>query len=256
MKTPRREINRAMSEIYRRYGLDYWAWIPADFDLNDAARCKQFLDRCKEFFTGSPELTGVFFPGGDPGSNPPELVLPFLSDMAALLARSHPRAKIWLSLQWFTPAQVDSIYKFIDEQKPSWLGGLVAGPSSPPIPETRRRLPAQYRLRSYPDITHNKLCQHQVPQWDQAYALTLGREAINPRPAEFAAIHNLMAPYTDGFISYSDGVHDDVKQDDLERAELGSLGERSGAGARNELPLADVSAAGRLRCVCSPPPDL
>lgn len=212
MKTPRREINRAMSEICRRYGLDYWAWIPADFDLNDEARRKQFLDRCKEFFTGSPELTGVFFPGGDPGSNPPELVLPFLSDMAALLARSHPRAKIWLSLQWFTPAQVDSIYKFIDEQKPSWLGGLVAGPSSPPIPETRRRLPAQYRLRSYPDITHNKLCQHQVPQWDQAYALTLGREAINPRPAEFAAIHNLMAPYTDGFISYSDGVHDDVNK--------------------------------------------
>ena len=51
-----------------------------------------------------------------------------------------------------------------------------------------------------------------MPAWDQAYALTLGREAINPRPAEFAAIHNRQAAYTDGFISYSDGVHDDVNK--------------------------------------------
>ena len=51
-----------------------------------------------------------------------------------------------------------------------------------------------------------------MPQWDQAYALTLGREAVNPRPAEFAGIHNRNAPYSDGFISYSDGVHDDVNK--------------------------------------------
>ena len=38
------------------------------------------------------------------------------------------------------------------------------------------------KLRLYPDLTHNKLCQYEVPQWDQAYALTLGREAVNPRP--------------------------------------------------------------------------
>ncbi len=48
--------------------------------------------------------------------------------------------------------------------------------------------------------------------WDQAYALTLGREAINPRPAEYARIFQRTAPYSDGFISYSDGVHDDVNK--------------------------------------------
>jgi hypothetical protein len=212
MRMPRRAMNRAMSEICRRYGLDYWAWIPAEFDLKDTTRRQQLLDQCKEFFTDSPELTGIFFPGGDPGNNPPDLVLPFLNDMAELLRASHPAAKIWLSLQWFSKAQVDSIYRYTDEQKPAWLGGLVAGPSSPPIPETRRRLPSQYKLRSYPDLTHNKLCQYQVPAWDQSFALTLGREAVNPRPAEFALIHNRTAPYTDGFISYSDGSHDDVNK--------------------------------------------
>ncbi len=212
MKFPRREINRVMGEICDRYGLDYWAWIPAEFDLNDAKRRAAELRNCDEFFRDTPQLTAVFFPGGDPGSNPPELVLPYLEDMARLMRASHPRAKIWLSLQWFTKEQVDWIYRYVDDRHPDWFGGLVAGPSSPPIPETRARLPKQYGLRSYPDLTHNKLAQHEVPAWDQAYGLTLGREAINPRPAEFAAIHNREAGYTDGFISYSDGIHDDVNK--------------------------------------------
>ncbi len=212
MKVPRREMNRAMSEICARYGLDYWAWIPADFDLNDTARRAKFLDQMGEFFQDSKEFTGFFFPGGDPGSNPPELVLPFMEDVARRMLPLHPKARIWISLQWFKPAQVDTIYQYIERQKPEWLGGVVAGPSSPPIEQTRLRLPKQYKLRLYPDITHNKISQYQVPSWDQAYALTLGREAINPRPAEFAMIHNWFASYSDGFISYSDGIHDDVNK--------------------------------------------
>ena len=51
-----------------------------------------------------------------------------------------------------------------------------------------------------------------MPWWDQAFALTLGRESINPRPAHYAYIHNWFAPFSDGFISYSDGVHDDVNK--------------------------------------------
>lgn len=212
MKVPRREMNRAISDICYRYGLDYWAWIPAVIDLRDRQKRAGLLRKIDTFLHDSKEFTGFFFPGGDPGSNPPELVLPFLADVARIMRPVHPRAKVWLSLQWFTPEQVDSIYAWIDREQPAWLGGLVAGPSSPPAAITRRRLPSQYRLRLYPDITHNKICQYQVPSWDQAFALTLGREAINPRPSEYAFIHNWIAPYSDGFISYSDGVHDDVNK--------------------------------------------
>ncbi len=102
--------------------------------------------------------------------------------------------------------------EYLKTKSPDWLGGLVAGPSAPPIPMTRNLLPGKYRFRLYPDITHNKLCQYPVPWWDQALALTLGREAINPRPVHYAYIHNWYAPYSDGFISYSDGVHDDVNK--------------------------------------------
>jgi hypothetical protein len=212
MKVPRREMNRAISEICDRYGLDYWVWVPADFDLANQPLRAQMLDRYDEFFRDSKQLTGVFFPGGDPGRNPPQLVLPFLEDVAKRMRPFHPNAKIWISLQWFTADQVDFVYQYIDREAPEWFAGLVAGPSGPPIPQTRLRLPKQYKLRLYPDVTHNKICQYQVPGWDQALALTLGREAINPRPAEFASIHNGLAPYSDGFISYSDGVHDDVNK--------------------------------------------
>ena len=212
MKFPRREMNRAISDICNRYGLDYWLWLPAEFDLKDSVKRRDLLGRCEELFRDCRELTGIFFPGGDPGHNPPELVLPFLEDLSRRMLAVHPRARIWLSLQWFTPEQIDFVYAYLNRENPDWFAGLVAGPSGPPIGATRERLPRQYRLRLYPDLTHNKLCQYQVPEWDQAYALTLGREAINPRPAEYAAIHNRVAGYSDGFISYSDGVHDDVNK--------------------------------------------
>jgi hypothetical protein len=212
MKVPRREMNRALSDICWRYGLDYWAWVPADFDLADAALRSSFLNRCEEFFKDCPVFTGFFFPGGDPGKNQPELVLPFLEDVWKRLQPVHPDARIWISLQWFNSGQVDFVYQYLERNRPVWFGGLVAGPSSPPVGATRLRLPREYKLRLYPDITHNKLSQFEVPAWDQAYALTLGREAINPRPAEFARIHNWFAPLSDGFISYSDGAHDDVNK--------------------------------------------
>jgi hypothetical protein len=212
MKVPRREMNRAMSEICRRYGLDYWLWTPASFDLDDQARRSAMLTQMEAMFRELPELTGVFVPGGDPGHNPPELVLPFLEDIAKRLTPVHPKAKVWLSLQGFSEERAEYVYLWLDRAKPDWFGGIVAGPSSPPIPATRRRLRADVRLRLYPDITHNKISQYEVPEFDQALALTLGREAINPRPAEYAAIHNRFAPMSDGFLSYSDGIHDDVNK--------------------------------------------
>lgn len=48
--------------------------------------------------------------------------------------------------------------------------------------------------------------------WDRAFALTLGRESVNPRPLDMKHIHNLLEPYTAGSISYSEGIHDDVNK--------------------------------------------
>lgn len=212
MPVSRKEMNRAISEICKKYGLDYWVWTPADFDLNDKEKRENMLKQHEELYKDCPVITGVFFPGGDPGDNPPELVLPFLEDLSKILMPIHPNAKIWLSLQGFTTAQAEFVFDYIRNKKPQWMGGLCEGPSSPPIAYLRQNLPMEYKLRMYPDITHNKLCQYPVPWWDIAFSSVIGREGINPRPVQYAYIHNWFQPYCDGFITYSDGIHDDVNK--------------------------------------------
>lgn len=212
MPLPRDEMERRISAICARYEMDYWIWAPADFDLKNTAKRAAHLDKHEAFFRDCIRLDAVFFPGGDPGDNEPELVIAYLEDLARVLAKHHPRAKIWLSMQGFEQPKVDFVHHWINEKMPTWLGGLVAGPSSPPIPDTRARLPRRYGLRDYPDITHTVRCQFPVAWWDPAFHLTLGRESANPRPAYYKIIQDYFGPNTSGFITYSDGVHDDVNK--------------------------------------------
>jgi len=212
MPLPRDVMNRRLSEICARYEIDCWFWIPAVFDLTNTVKRTELLGYQETLFRNCPRVAGIFFPGGDPGDNPPQLVFPYLEDLSRILAKHHPRAKIWLSMQGFEKEAVDYVYDWINEHRPTWLGGLAGGPSSPPIPETRSRLPKEYGLRDYPDITHTVRCQYPVPWWDPTYALTLGREPVNPRPLAYKEIIDHLGSYTSGFISYSDGIHDDVNK--------------------------------------------
>ena len=212
MPMPRGEMNIAISQICQRYDMDYWLWTPATFDLHDQALRAKEIQEHDALYASLPRLDAIFFPGGDPGDNPPQLVMPFLKDLQERLVKHHPKAGMWLSLQGFEPKAVDDFFQYLDQNKPKWLAGVVAGPQSPPIHELRRRLPKQYRLRDYPDVTHTILCQYPIPWWDLPWALTLGREPVIPRPQAFAHIHNWTAPATDGFITYSDGIHDDVNK--------------------------------------------
>lgn len=209
---PRSKMNVDLSRICERYGQDYWVWVPADFDLKNVARRTKALKEHEALFRDCPALTGIFVAGGDPGDNPPDLVIPYLADLARLLVRTHSHASVWLSMQGYSGEEQDAVYRWIERERPHWLGGLVAGPSSPPLQEVRARLPRQYALRDYPDITHSVRCQFPVPWWDPAFAFTLGRECVNPRPLFFARVIHDTAPYTNGFISYSDGIHDDVNK--------------------------------------------
>jgi hypothetical protein len=212
MKVPREEMNIKMSEICNDYGLEYWVWTPAVVDLSDTANFEAEVKKHAKFYKECLRLDGVFFPGGDPGDNDPKYVMPFLKRIAAELKKYHPHAGVWISLQGFSDAQVDYFYEYLKKYNPDWLAGVVTGPSSPDIAATRFRLPRKYKHISYPDITHTVRCQYPVMDWDQAFALTEGREVCNPQPFYYAQIHNRYAPFTDGFISYSDGVHDDVNK--------------------------------------------
>ncbi len=212
MKIPRAQMNIALSNICHNYGLDYWVWTPATVDLSDSEKFEAEVKIHAEFYKECPYLDGVFFPGGDPGDNDPKYVMPFLKRISVELKKYHPNAGLWISLQGFSDRQIDYFYEYLNKHNPDWLTGIVTGPGSPGIAETRFRLPAKYKHRLYPDITHTVRCDFSVRNWDQAFALTEGREVSNPQPYYYAKIHNQYAPFTDGFISYSDGVHDDVNK--------------------------------------------
>ncbi len=209
---PRVVMNRQLSEICDQYDVDYWVWTPATFDLTNQTLRAEELKRHEEFYHDCPRLNGVFFPGADPGKNSPELVMPFLEDLSKLLAKHHPEGKVWVSMQGFSGPKLDYVVKYLEEQKPAWLGGIVAGPQTAPPPVLRARIPKQYPVRDYPDITHTVRCQYPVMWWDPAFNFTLGRECCNPRPLFYTYVHQQTAPGTVGFISYSDGCHDDVNK--------------------------------------------
>jgi len=212
MKYPREVMNNKIAEICHEYGLDHWDWIPADVDLSDPVKFKEEVTRHEEYYKNCPYLDGIFFPGGDPGSNHPKDVMPFLKAVTEKLKKYHPKATMWISLQGFSDDQIDYFYQYLETNNPDWLTGVVTGPSSPDLAATRFRLPKKYKHRHYPDLTHTVRCQYPTLNWDQGFALTEGREVCNPQPVYYAKIHNHYAPFTDGFLSYSDGVHDDVNK--------------------------------------------
>lgn len=212
MPVTRAVMNREMSKICHKYGLQYWVWTPATIDLTNAGLRAELLTDLEAFYKDCPYLDAVFFPGGDPGDNHPQEVMPFLEDVAMNLAKVHPNAKVWMSLQGFEGDAVEYFYDWINANQPDWFGGAVGGPSSPPLAEMRARIPARYPLRDYPDITHTVRSQYATKWIDPAFAFTSGREGTNPEPIYYSTVYRAVEPYTDGFITYSDGMHDDVNK--------------------------------------------
>jgi hypothetical protein len=201
-----------LSKICDKYDADYWVWTPAPRDLTLKNAHLKGLATQEAFYQRCPRLDGVFVPGGDPGENHPSVLIPYLKDLSVLLKKYHPNAGIWVSLQGFNEEKTAYFFKYLEDNSPDWLKGMVYGPSSPSIKLERELLPKKYMHRFYPDITHTVRCDYPVEKWDQAFALTLGREPCNPLPVQHAKIFNKHAIYTDGFISYSDGSHDDVNK--------------------------------------------
>ena len=114
------------------------------------------------------------------------------------------------------PAWGEDLIKEL-EKLPDEIDGIITGPNRAfEIDELRRRLPAKYPIRLYPDITHNVRCEYPVhfdrDDWHFALATGLSRECTNPRPREYRRIHRLTRRYVVGSVSYSEGVNDDVNK--------------------------------------------
>jgi hypothetical protein len=209
---PEWTMNLQLAELVHAYGMQVWLWLPiTDGDATRPEERQRILAHRRSLFEAMGHIDHVLIPGGDPGDTPVAALLPLVRDIAAQLHASHPAAGMWLSHQGFEAPERDRLYRFLRRRRPEWLRGLVFGPwTRDTIEHTREVLPEEYALRAYPDLTHSCRCQYPVPRWDPAFALVEGREVCNPRPQGYRAVFERVAPYCDGFVIYSDGVHDDV----------------------------------------------
>jgi len=208
------KMTTELSRLLDSYDMDVWLWLPlTGCDVSKPEDRKRTLEERGKVFASMPRLDHVSVPSGDPGETKPEVLLPYLEELAAVLHKHHPKARLWVSNQGFEPGELEVFYRYLREKQPDWLAGVVYGPwTRGTIEQVRAAVPGKYLLRDYPDICHCVRCQYPVPRWDQAFVLTLGREPTMPRPTQYAHIHEVTAPFTCGFITYSDGVNDDVNK--------------------------------------------
>jgi len=211
---PPMQMMAEMSRLLDEYGLDVWIWYPAmDKDYSDPRTVELALNEWGEVFKRLCRIDAVFVPGGDPGHTQPKVLMAFLEKETQVLRRTHPKAQMWVSPQSFSQEWLDEFLGILQNQQPEWLAGVVFGPQVRiSLPALRKAVPSKYPIRHYPDITHSRQCQYPVPDWDMAFAVTEGREGINPRPMGQARIFQLLQPYTIGFLAYSEGCNDDVNK--------------------------------------------
>jgi hypothetical protein len=215
---PKLEMMIAMSRLADDYDLDVWIWYPVvdDDDLDEKAIAKALKVR-EDVFKKLPRIDTIFIPGGDPGEVYPDQLFALMERLKKVLNKYHPAAQMWVSPQGFdfegdAPGYLKVFYEQMAKE-PAWLDGVVFGPQvADNLKVLRQKLPSQYPIRRYPDITHCLDAQYQVPDWDPAFHVTLYREPINPRPLGYAKIFRDWDQYTCGFITYSEGVNDDVNK--------------------------------------------
>lgn len=202
-----------MSRIADEYGLDVWIWYPAmDRDYSNPETVEFALREWEQVYKALPRIDAVFVPGGDPGHTEPKYLFALLEKQTALLHKYHPKAQMWMSPQSFSKEWFEE-FRGLIRQEPKWLSGVVYGPQTRvDYMELAAMIPKRYKLRNYPDITHSLHSQFPVPDWDAAFAVTEGRETINPRPMQERAIFLKYRDFGEGFLTYSEGVNDDVNK--------------------------------------------
>ena len=211
---PHMDMLREQSRICAEHGLDVWIWFPAmQDDYTDPQKIAKELEVWRETLAVLPRLDAVFVPGGDPGHTPAPVLMDLLAQLAPVVNSLHSDAKIWISPQGFSAEDLEYFLNYLATKRPDWVGGAVHGPwVNIRMDDFRQRVPEQYPIRNYPDITHTLGSQFPVPEWDVALALTIGREPVNPRPVDEEHCFRFSQPGSIGFLSYSEGCNDDVNK--------------------------------------------
>lgn len=200
---------RAMAATAHRLGLETAIFYPLLGDYDGGAVDAAELARFSALVADMPRVDAVYLPGGDPGHTAPARLFPLARQLAARLRARNPQAELLISTQGFDAAALAAFFAEVD-RRPGWLSGIFVGPQTRlSVAAHRMRIAGRYPIELYPDTAHAMHAQLPVLDWHPAFALTEGREPVNPRPAAMAAAFAALSPGTRGAITYSEGVNDD-----------------------------------------------
>ncbi len=213
MKQSELDLINKCAEKVNELGVDISFWYP-----NDEKELSESVNDRVKFFECVPHADFYFPPGGDPGEFEAAEFIDRTVAVSRAIKRVNPGIKVYPSAQ--APHNAEAWGdEFIKKMKdlPKEIDGVVTGPNcAMPLHDLRKRLPLDYPIRLYPDITHNVRCEYPVhfdrDDWHYSLAATLSREAINPRPAEYRTVHRMTRQYIIGSVSYSEGINDDVNK--------------------------------------------
>ena len=207
---------KGWSRICSDYGYDFWLFTTA---IGGDGKTREDIEHTIESkldpIRTLPALDHIYLTGGDGGSSHrrPDLMFAETARFAEKAREINPDIGIWISNQGFGPELNNWFFEYLQREQPDWVTGVVYGAwSRILLDEQRARIPEKYPIRRYSDIGHSLRSQYPIPGWDRALARTLGREPYAPRPKGHANIHNRFAHYADGFVTYSDGIGDDVNK--------------------------------------------
>ena len=214
MKMSFEEAPVTISGLCRELDLDLTVFYPLTKNRTDEETAALIVSQ----FRTLPKVNSVFLPGGDPGNMQAEDFVRRCSVIAKALSEIHPDIEIIPSAQ--APHEFPDWgehFKKSMHEKPAGISAVIFGPNhAMPLDALRRSIPAVYPLEQYPDITHNVRCETPVhftrDDWHFAWASTLSRESVNPRPVEYRLLHRKTRQYLRGNTPYSEGVSDDVNK--------------------------------------------
>lgn len=209
MPVPPEQAVRDMAQVTHDLGLDVAIFYPLLGDYDGGAADEAEAHNLAAFLKTLPALDALYFPGGDPGHTSPERLFPLVKRLAGTVRQRFPKAELLLSTQGFDAKKLDAFYAELTRH-PNWLTAIFVGPQTRESAATHlRHLAGHYPVELYPDTAHAMQAQFPIPDWHPAFALTQGREPVNPRPLAQAAIFARITPGTRGAISYSEGINDD-----------------------------------------------
>ena len=229
---PPMEMMVGMSRLADEYGLDVWIWYPAmDRDYADPTTVDAALKEWGEVFAKLPRVDAVFVPGGDPGHTRPEGPDGPAGEAGRnRSAATTPRPRCGSRRRASTRSgSTSSSRSSQDEPALARAASSSGRRSASAWPSCGRRSRRGTRSATIPTSPTRISCQYPVPDWDLAFALTEGREAINPRPLDQAAIFRTYRDVDDRLHHLFRGLQRRRQQVRLERPRLGP----GGAGRRH-----------------------